>query len=55
MQSEVFWPNNSLLANCHHNCIEDLWITLTRGPIFGENKYETTFFHMSDFLYELSY
>ena len=28
---------------------------MTKGPIFGENKYKTTFFHMSDFLYELSY
>ena len=32
-----------------------MWITLTKGLIFGENKYKTTFFHMSDFLYELSY
>ena len=29
--------------------------TLTKGPIFGENTYKTAFFHMSDFLYELSY
>ena len=29
-------------------------ITLTEGPILGENKYKTIFFHMSDFLYELS-
>ena len=29
-----------------------LW---TKRPIFGENKYKTTFFHMSDFLGELSY
>ena len=28
---------------------------MTKGPIFGENKYKTTFFHMRDFLYELSY
>ena len=28
---------------------------MTKGPIFGENKYKTAFFHMSDFLYELSY
>ena len=27
-----------------------MWITLTKGPIFGENKYKSTFFHMSDFL-----
>ena len=26
---------------------------MTKGPIFGENKYKTAFFHMSDFLYEL--
>ena len=32
-----------------------MWITVTKGPIFGENKYKTTFFHMSDFLYELLY
>ena len=30
-------------------------ITLTKIPIFGENKYKTTFFHMSGFLYELSH
>ena len=28
---------------------------MIKGPIFGENKYKTAFFHMSDFLYELSY
>ena len=28
---------------------------MTKGPIFGENKHKTTFFHMSGFLYELSY
>ena len=28
---------------------------MTKGPIFGENKYKTAFFHMSDFLYKLSY
>ena len=28
---------------------------MTKGPIFGENKYKTAFFHMRDFLYELSY
>ena len=27
---------------------------MTKGPIFGENKYKTEFFHISDFLYELS-
>ena len=32
-----------------------MWITLTKGPIFVKNKYKTTFFHMRDFLYELSY
>ena len=30
-------------------------MTLTKGPIFGENTYKTPFFHMSNFLYELSY
>ena len=28
---------------------------MTKGPIFGENKYKTAFFRMSEFLYELSY
>ena len=28
---------------------------MTKGPIFGENNYKTAFFHMRDFLYELSY
>ena len=43
----------TLQANYHHNCI-NLWITLTKGPVFGENKFKTAFFfHMSDFLYEL--
>ena len=28
---------------------------MTKGPIFGENKYKTAFFHKSDFLYEFSY
>ena len=32
-----------------------MWITFTKGPIFGKNKYKTAFFHMSDFLYKLSY
>ena len=27
---------------------------MTKGPVFGENKYKLHFF-MSDFLYELSY
>ena len=44
----------TLLVNYHHNCI-NVWITLTKGPIFGKNKYKTTFFHNRDFLYELSY
>ena len=26
---------------------------MTKGPILGENKHETAFFHMSDFFYEL--
>ena len=46
----------TLLVNYHHNCINvKMQITLTEGPIFGENKYKTAFFHMSDFLYEFSY
>ena len=29
---------------------------MTKGPILGENKFKTTFFHMSvDFLHELLY
>ena len=28
---------------------------MAKVPNFGENKYETTFFHMSDFVCELSY
>ena len=27
---------------------------MTEGPILGENKYKTIFFHTTDFLYELS-
>ena len=27
---------------------------MTKGPVFAENKYKTTFFYMSDFLYEFS-
>ena len=46
----------TLLANYHHNCINvKIRITLTKGPIFGENKYNTALFHMSNFHYELSY
>ena len=46
----------TLLANYHHNCINvKMQITLTEGPIFGENKYKTAFFHMSYFLYKLLY
>ena len=47
----------TLLANYHHLCInvKICGTILTKGPIFGENKYKTTFFHMSDFLYELPY
>ena len=33
MQNEVF---KTVLANYHRKC-EDLWITLTKVPIFGEN------------------
>ena len=28
---------------------------MTKGHIFGENKYKTAFFHTSNFLNELSY
>ena len=33
----------TLQASYHHNCI-NLWITLTKGPVFGENKFKTAFF-----------